>query len=349
MCVDDPENVKGSTENAESSSAIEGSMSADGAFRFEIDESAAGARVDRIVAARTGHSRAQVRRWIDAGRVRVDGVVVRPSRVVAAAESIEAWPIEPVKMVLNPEPIPLDILYEDADLIVVDKPAGLVVHPAPGHANGTLVNALLHHCGDLAGIGGVLRPGIVHRLDRGTSGVIVAAKNDVAHVGLSSQFAAHSIERRYQTFVRGLPRADDGRIDRPIGRHPKDRKRMSIVSRSGRDSITNWRVLTRYPDAGISHLEIRPESGRTHQIRVHLASAGLPLVGDVIYGRARGRDARLGRPALHAAVLGFDHPVRSERLRFEAPLPDDLCALADSLGRAVAVGPEMETDSGTEN
>jgi 23S rRNA pseudouridine1911/1915/1917 synthase len=261
-------------------------------------------------------------------------------------ESIEAIPLEPVEMDVSPEAIPLVVLYEDTDLIVIDKPAGLVVHPAPGHVSGTLVNALLHHCGDLAGIGGVLRPGIVHRLDRGTSGVIVAAKNDAAHVGLSSQFAAHSIERRYLTFVRGLPRADSGRIDRSIGRHPRDRKRMSVVSSSGRASITNWRVLARYPTAGVSQLEIRPETGRTHQIRVHLASAGLPLVGDVIYGRARGRDADLGRPALHAALLGFDHPASGERLRFDAPLPEDLLELVESLGPASQVEGDSALEEG---
>jgi len=275
-----------------------------------------------------------VRRWIDAGRVWVGGESVRPSRVLGLGESIEALPLEPVAMEVSPEAIPLVVLYEDADLIVIDKPAGLVVHPAPGHPSGTLVNALLHHCGDLAGIGGVLRPGIVHRLDRGTSGVMVAAKNDAAHIGLSSQFAAHSIERRYLTFVRALPRADSGRIDRPIGRHPRDRKRMSVVSTAGRESITNWRVLVRYPNAGVSQLEIRPETGRTHQIRVHLASAGMPLVGDVIYGRARGRAAELGRPALHAALLGFDHPIRGERLRFDVPLPQDLRELIEKLGPA---------------
>jgi 23S rRNA pseudouridine1911/1915/1917 synthase len=327
MCVDDPV----------------GALPARGALDFVVDESSVGVRVDRVLATLSGHSRAQVRRWIDAGRVRVGGEVVRPSRLLGLGESIEAVPLEPVEMEISPEAIPLVVLYEDADLIVIDKPAGLVVHPAPGHPSGTLVNALLHHCGDLAGIGGVLRPGIVHRLDRGTSGVMVAAKNDAAHVGLSRQFAAHSIERRYLTFVRGLPRADTGRIDRAIGRHPRDRKRMSVVSTAGRESITNWRVLVRYPKAGVSQLEIRPETGRTHQIRVHLASAGLPLVGDVIYGRARGRAADLGRPALHAALLGFDHPTRGDRLRFDAPLPGDLRQLVQTLGPPSPL-PDPSTD-----
>ena len=306
-------------------------------LELTVDESSAGTRIDTALAELSGVSRAQVRRWIDAGGVRVGGERVRPSRRLAVGETIEAIPTQPVEMDLSPEPIPLVVLYEDADLIVINKPAGLVMHPAPGHPNGTLVNALLHHCGDLAGIGGVLRPGIVHRLDRGTSGVLVAAKNDATHQGLAVQFAEHTIERIYRTFVRGLPGADSGRIDREIGRHPRDRKRMTVESRAGRPSITNWQVLRRFRQAGISELEIRPETGRTHQIRVHLAAAGLPLVGDVVYGRARGRDATLGRPALHAACLGFRHPTRGEILRFEVELPEDLRMLAAGLGQAEEV------------
>jgi len=306
-------------------------------LEFVIDEVSAGMRIDVALAELSGVSRAQVRRWIDAGGVRVAGQRVRPSRRLAVGETIEATPTQPVEMDLSPEPIPLVVLYEDTDLIVIDKPAGMVVHPAPGHPSGTLVNALLHHCGDLAGIGGVLRPGIVHRLDRGTSGVLVAAKNDATHQALATQFAEHTIDRIYRTFVRGLPGAAAGRIDRPIGRHPRDRKRMSVESRAGRASITGWRVLRRYPESGTSELEIRPETGRTHQIRVHLAAAGLPLVGDIVYGRARGRDAALGRPALHAEHLGFYHPSRSMRLDFEASMPEDLVALVAGLGPAEEV------------
>jgi 23S rRNA pseudouridine1911/1915/1917 synthase len=313
---------------------MSGPTSDEGPLDFLVDEEAAGERVDVVLAGLAGVSRAQVRRWIDAGRVTVSGEPVRPSRRLALGEAIEARPLEPVAMELVPEPIPIPILFEDEHLIVVDKPAGLVVHPAPGHPRGTLVNALLAHCGDLAGIGGVLRPGIVHRLDRGTSGVMVVAKRDAIHRHLAEQFASHSIERRYRTFVRGLPRAAAGRIDAPIGRHPRDRKRMSVVSRSGRPSLTNWRVLRRFPEASVSELEIRPETGRTHQIRVHLASVGLPVVGDVVYGRARGRGARLGRPALHAEVLGFEHPARGERLWFRADLPADLVGLVAGLGAA---------------
>jgi 23S rRNA pseudouridine1911/1915/1917 synthase len=313
-------------------------------LEFVVEEYSAGSRIDAALAELAGVSRAQVRRWIDAGGVRVADAKVRPSRRLAVGETIQARPTQPVELHLTPEPIPLSVLYEDADLIVIDKEAGMVVHPAPGHPSGTLVNALLHHCGDLAGIGGVLRPGIVHRLDRGTSGVLVAAKNDMTHQDLSSQFAQHSIERIYRTFVRGLPGADSGRIDRAIGRHPRDRKRMSVESRSGRASITQWRVLRRYPESGTSELEIRPETGRTHQIRVHLAASGLPLVGDKVYGRARGRDAALGRPALHAGHLGFDHPGRRERLHFEAGLPEDLLALVAGLGPAEEVALDPDED-----
>ncbi|MBB83619.1 MAG: RluA family pseudouridine synthase [Deltaproteobacteria bacterium] len=299
---------------------------------FTVEEGSVGTRIDALLAELSGASRAQVKRWIDAGRVKIGDEVVRPSRKVEFGESIEARPLEPVEMALEPEAIPLDVLFEDEHLIVLDKPAGLVVHPAPGHPDGTLVNALLAHCGDLAGIGGVLRPGIVHRLDRGTTGVMVAAKDDETHQGLALQFAEHTIDRLYRTLVRGMPRADEGRIDRPIGRHPRDRKRMSVEAKGGKASITNWRVLRRFREAMTSELEVRPQTGRTHQIRVHLSSAGLPLVGDPVYGRARGNDARLGRPALHAAHLGFDHPVTGRRLSFEPPLPDDLIEWIADLG-----------------
>jgi 23S rRNA pseudouridine1911/1915/1917 synthase len=303
-------------------------------LEFIVEEESAGARVDAALAELARVSRSQVQRWIEADRVRVAGEPVRASRRLAVGEAIAAWPIQPVETHLRPEALPLVVLYEDEDLVVVDKAAGMVVHPAPGHPSGTLVNALLHHCGDLAGIGGVLRPGIVHRLDRGTSGVLVVAKNDAAHRALAAQFAAHTILRVYRTFVRGLPGAASGRIDRPIGRHPRDRKRMSVESRTGRPSATRWRVVRRFPGAGVSELEVRPETGRTHQIRVHLAAAGLPLVGDRVYGRARGPQARLGRPALHAEQLGFEHPRSGEWLELRAPLPEDLMRLVERLGPA---------------
>lgn len=304
-----------------------------GRLVFSVEEGASvGARIDVVLAEVSSESRAQVKRWIDAGRVSVGGDPVRASYRLALGDRVEALPIEPVAMDLIAEAIPLAVLFEDPHLVVIDKPAGLVVHPGPGHPRGTLVNALLHHCGDLAGIGGILRPGIVHRLDRGTSGVLVVAKDDATHQSLARQFAEHSIGRVYRAWVRGLPRAAQGRSERPIGRHPRDRKRMSVETSAGRASITNWRVLRRFRQNGVSELEIEPETGRTHQIRVHLSAAGLPIVGDVVYGRAKGRDAALGRPALHAAELAFDHPATGERVGFEAPLPEELCGWVAELG-----------------
>jgi 23S rRNA pseudouridine1911/1915/1917 synthase len=304
-------------------------------LRLVVADFDAGERLDQALAALAGTSRSQARRWIDEGRVRVGGAPGRASQRVAAGDLVEAEPPEPLPSPLSPEPIELRVLYEDADLIAIDKPAGLVVHPAPGHPGGTLVNALLHHCKDLSGVGGVLRPGIVHRLDRGTSGVLVAAKHDAAHRELARQFQEHTVEREYRALVRGLPSADAGRVDRALGRHPRERKRISVASRGpAREARTAWRVLRRYPASERSLLAVLPETGRTHQIRVHLASAGLPVVGDPVYGRAGRKE--LGRPALHAALLGFTHPRTSARMRFEAPLPADLAELVAALERREA-------------
>ena len=299
-----------------------------------MGEGEAEERLDRALAALAGVPRAQAQRWIEAGAVRCNEAPVRASQRVALGDVVAAEPPEPVALALEAEAIPLSVLFEDSALVVLDKPAGLVVHPAPGHATGTLVHALLHHCRDLAGVGGALRPGIVHRLDAGTSGVMVVAKSDVAHQALSLQFRDHSIERVYHAFVRGAPAAADGRVERAIGRHPRERKRMSVAARVGRDARTAWRVVVRYAKAGAARLEVRPETGRTHQIRVHLASEGLPILGDPVYGRARAGlppGVVLERPALHAARLGFTHPGTGERLAFEAPLPADLSALAAAL------------------
>ncbi len=309
-------------------------------LRFVIDEAEADQRADVALAAIAGITRSQAQRWIGAERVCINEKPCRSSQAVRVGDVVAASPPEPVPSRLVPEPISLSILHEDEDLVVVDKPADLVVHPAPGHASGTLVNALLHHCGDLAGIGGILRPGIVHRLDRGTSGVLVVAKHDAAHVALSEQFRDHSIGRVYHALVRGHPGADRGRVDRPIGRHRRDRKRMSVAASQAREAHTAWSVVERFPArTGVEYhawLEVRPETGRTHQIRVHLASVGLPIAGDAVYGKGRGRSpraravSRLARPALHATALDFTHPRTAERLRFEAPLPEDLSnALSD--------------------
>lgn len=307
-------------------------------LRFVVGEAEAGERIDRALAELAGVPRARARRWIEEGRVTLAGEATRPSRRVAEGDALCAAPPEPEAAAPAPEAIPLRVLHEDADLVVVDKPAGLVVHPAPGHAGGTLVNALLHHCQDLAGVGGVRRPGIVHRLDRGTSGVIVVAKHDAAHLALAAQFQDHRIERLYLAFVRGTPASEAGRVERAIGRHPRDRKRMSVAARHGRPARTAWRVRERFPRSGVALLEVRPETGRTHQIRVHLASVGLPVLGDPVYGRGGRTAARraapgLERPALHAATLGFAQPADGRFRRFEASFPEDLRALHAALRR----------------
>jgi 23S rRNA pseudouridine1911/1915/1917 synthase len=303
---------------------------------FVVDEADADQRLDQALAAAAGITRSRARRWIDEGLVELNDRPARPSRRVAAGDILRARPPVPIPPAARPEAIPLAVLHEDEDLIVVDKPAGLVVHPGPGHARGTLVNALLHHCGDLAGIGGVLRPGIVHRLDRGTSGVLVAAKHDEAHLALAKQFREHRVERVYLALARGTPRDDSGRIELPIGRHPRDRKRMSVSTRTARSARTAWTVCRRFPGSDAALLEVRPETGRTHQIRVHLAATGHPIVGDAVYGRPRRKAFPIDRPALHAAVLGFDHPRGGERYRFEAPLPPDFAGLVEVLERREA-------------
>jgi len=292
-----------------------------------------------------GHSRSQVQRLIDEGLVLLEGKAVRPGVRLRGGEKLQVTFQEAVPTSVQPEPIPLHILYEDSHLVVVDKPAGLVVHPAAGHATGTLVNALLHHCDDLSGVGGELRPGIVHRLDKDTSGILVAAKNDVAHRHLAAQFKAHTVERKYTALVYGLLKGDEGSIDRPIGRHPVDRKRMSSLARRGRHAVTHWQVLQRFASRGLSLLELTLETGRTHQIRVHLSEQNLPLVGDPVYGR-KGRAGNiadtciraavqgLNRQFLHAHVLGFEHPVSGEILRFSSPLPVELQQVLDILNDA---------------
>jgi len=289
-----------------------------------------GERLDAAAAALAGLPRARVRRWIDQGRVLCGGVAARAGQRVRAGDALELHPPPPEPEEPGPEALPVRVLHEDAWLVVVDKEAGMVVHPAPGHPGGTLVNALLHRCGSLASSGDPLRPGVVHRLDRGTSGAMVVARSEQALHGLAEQFRDHGVERVYQAFVRGLPGADEGEVDRPLGRHPRDRKRMSVATRAGRPAVTRWRVAARWHASGVSRLEVRPRTGRTHQIRVHLASAGLPILGDPVYGGGR-REAGLERPALHAAVLGFRHPHSGERLRFEAPLPPDLRSLVARL------------------
>ena len=243
---------------------------------------------------------------------------------------IELFLPETQDIPLEAQDIPLDVVYEDADIIVINKPRGMVVHPAPGHPDGTLVNALLYHCGDsLSGIGGERRPGIVHRIDKDTSGLIAAAKNDTAHKGLSAQLSDHSLYREYEAVVTGHMREDSGVIDKPIGRHPVDRKRMAVTEKNSKAAVTHWKLLAEY--RGYSHIQCRLETGRTHQIRVHMASIGHPLLGDGLYG-AKCPDKGLGGQCLHARRLHLIHPVTGEELRFESELPEYFTSVLDKLG-----------------
>ena len=332
-------------------------------FRFAVDGANGGRRLDVAVAdAAKGRdlvlSRTRVKALIEAGHLTIDGVPVsdanhrtRPGEVVALVLPPAEAP-EPLG-----EPIPLEVVFEDAHLVVIDKPAGLVVHPAPGHASGTLVNALIAHCGaSLSGIGGVRRPGIVHRLDKDTSGLLVVAKTDAAHRGLARLFADHgrtlSLERTYLALVWGKPERPSGTVDAPVGRHAADRLRMAVVPDArGRGAITHWRIRESYgpADASVaSLLACRLETGRTHQIRVHMAHVGHPVLGDPVYARGfRGKEGRLtqaakagldalGRQALHAAGLAFAHPVTGAAMAFDSALPPDMRVLRTALR---AVGP----------
>ena len=300
------------------------------------------ARLDKALADATGMSRARVQGLIDEGRVDVAGKTATSASMKVAADTpfriiiAAAMPAE-----AQPEDIPLTIAYEDAQLVVVDKPAGMVVHPAVGNITGTLVNALLHHCrGNLSGINGVARPGIVHRIDKDTSGLLVVAKTDAAHEGLAVQFAAHTVHRRYLAVGGGHPSPAEGTIDERIGRSDADRKKMTVLPKNssrGKTAVTHYKTLERFDEASL--IECRLETGRTHQVRVHCASIGHALLGDPVYGRTpkplRPLLERLGfaRQALHAAELGFIHPVTGEMLRFRSELPADMAELIDQLRR----------------
>ncbi|MCA1796243.1 MAG: RluA family pseudouridine synthase [Desulfuromonadaceae bacterium] len=300
-------------------------------------------RLDRFLA-RTlpDMSRARLKRLIDDKQITADGAAVKAGLRLRGGETLRISVPQAQEPVATPEDIPLDILYEDSDLVVINKPAGMVVHPANGHYSGTLVNALLHHCTDLSGIGGELRPGIVHRLDKDTSGVLVVSKNDLSHQGLAQQFKDHSINRRYITLVHGQVQNDTGSIEKPIGRHPGARKKMSTHSSRGRDAVTHWKVLRRYAAERLTLLEMRLETGRTHQIRVHLADMNLPVVGDQTYGNVKRPNAladahirtlvqQLHRQALHAWILGFKHPRTGEYLEYFSPLPADMAQIVTAL------------------
>ncbi len=298
----------------------------------ELIVESGGERLDRYVAQRLPElSRAQVQRLLEEEAVTVHGVVHKPSYKVQPGDVIQVRIPPPVPMELTPEPIPLDIIYEDEDLVAVNKPPGQVVHPSPGHASGTLVHALLAHCDDLSGIGGTLRPGIVHRLDKDTSGIILAAKHDAAHQHLQAQFKARQVSKVYLALVEGEVTPLRGRIEAPVGRDPRVRKRMRVVSVSegGREALTEYRVLERLQD--VTLVEVHPVTGRTHQIRVHLSAVGHPVVGDKLYGRRRRRPG-VERQVLHAWKLTFRLPSTDEPITLEAPLPKDIRRVLRELG-----------------
>lgn len=288
---------------------------------FTVPEEFAGERLDKWLAAPERDlqmTRSAVQLRMEQQAVLVNGTPVPKNYRQRGGDVIEITLPEPEPLTLEPENIPLDIVYEDADLLVVNKPKGMVVHPAPGHATGTLVHALLYHCGDqLSGINGVIRPGIVHRIDRNTSGLLMVAKTDAAHQSLSAQIQAHSFTREYQAVAVGRFREPSGTIDAPIGRHPVDRKKMCVTQKNSKRAVTHYETILAYQKA--THLRLRLETGRTHQIRVHLAYLGHPVLGDDVYGKPY---PGLEGQCLHAAKIGFVHPTTGQYLEFESPLPD---------------------------
>ena len=284
-------------------------------------EDQAGRRADVWLSeAVEGLTRSAAARLLEEGLVTSGGKALSKSCKLTGGETVEVSLPEPEPVDLLPQDIPLDVVYEDGDVIVVNKPKGLVVHPAPGHPDGTLVNALLFHCGDsLSGVGGALRPGIVHRIDRDTSGLIIAAKNDLAHQCLAAQLQDHTLARTYECIAIGGFRQDSGTVDAPIGRHPTDRKRMAVTA-NGRPAVTHWRVLARFP--GFTHLRCDLETGRTHQIRVHMAHIGHPILGDTVYGAKKAVPGLQGQ-CLHAVGLRFLHPRTGEPVELSCPLPPE--------------------------
>ncbi|MEN6331768.1 MAG: RluA family pseudouridine synthase [Smithella sp.] len=308
---------------------------------FTVDHGQSGQRLDVFLAQNDQSlSRSRVKRAIEEGEVLVNCLAPKPSQRLKEGDVVRLN-LKPAKEALAvPQEIPLNIIYEDAGIIVINKEAGMVVHPAPGNYDHTLVNALLFHCHDLSGIGGVLRPGIVHRLDKGTSGLIVAAKSDAAHRSLAAQFKNHEVDKTYCALVWGDIKGDQGEIIMPVGRHPGDRKKMSTKSKRGRDAITYWKVKERYGLATLLDVEIK--TGRTHQIRVHLSDRGYPVVGDAVYGNAskirtvtdaalKAQFKALNRQALHATRLSFIHPQSGEKVVFTAEMPEDMAGLCTQL------------------
>ena len=279
-----------------------------------------GERLDAFVARQSGLTRSAAQKLMESGAVTRDGLPVKKNEKTAPGREYEVDIPQAAPVDILPQNIPLDVVFEDEHVIVVNKPVGMVVHPAPGHPDGTLVNALLYHCGDsLSGINGELRPGIVHRIDRDTSGLIIAAKHDAAHLALAAQLQDHSLARTYEAVAVGGFREEEGTVNAPIGRHPVDRKKMAIDRKNGREAVTHWTVLERF--SGYTRLECRLETGRTHQIRVHMASIGHPLLGDIVYGAKKPWPGLAGQ-CLHARRLKFVHPATGEPVELECPLPD---------------------------
>ena len=294
---------------------------------YRPEKEQVGERLDSYLASVAEMTRSAAAKAIEGGLVLVNGAPSQKKYAVKAGDEISFEPSEPEEYDVEPENIPLDIVYEDDMIIVINKPSGMVVHPAPGNYTGTLVNALLYHCKDsLSGVGGVMRPGIVHRIDKDTSGLLVVAKCDKAHVALSEELKYHGITREYRALCIGGFKEDEGTVDYPIGRHPKDRKKMAVVKEGGREAVTHYRVLERF--GGISYLALELETGRTHQIRVHMSYKGHPLLGDEVYGASKCRFEErhpklFDGQALHATRLTLTHPETGERMSFDAPLPEN--------------------------
>ena len=295
--------------------------------QFPLTVPEPGGRADAVLAAALeGVTRSAAQRWLEEGRVTQDGLPLKKNAHLRPGDRLLIAPPQPEPLDLIPQDIPLNVAYEDDDVIVVDKPVGMVVHPAPGHPDGTLVNALLYHCKDsLSGINGALRPGIVHRIDRDTSGLVIAAKNDRAHLALAAQLQDHSLFRLYHAVVLGGFREGSGTVNAPIARHPTDRKRMAVCRPGeGREAVTHWQLID--SQNGYSHITCRLETGRTHQIRVHMAHIGHPLLGDTVYGVKKPLPGLAGQ-CLHAARLTFTHPSTGERMTVESSLPDWFAAV----------------------
>lgn len=300
-------------------------------IRLTVTSEEAGQRADSLLARRLeGLTRSAAARLLEEGRVTDRGRPAAKNLRVQPGQVLEVQLPEPEEPEARPQNIPLDVVYEDQDVIVVNKPTGMVVHPAPGHPDGTLVNALLYHCGEsLSGIGGQKRPGIVHRIDRDTSGLIIAAKNDAAHAFLAAQLADHTLARTYECLAVGNFKEDSGTVDAPIGRHRTDRKKMAVVP-DGRRAVTHWEVIARY--RGVTHLRCRLETGRTHQIRVHLAYIGHPILGDTVYGAKKPVPGLTGQ-CLHATALEFIHPATGKNISLTCPLPEEFTRMLEKLQR----------------